>query len=613
MMLTWEAAYYDNHEQHYPLDDKCSKETLVDYSHDHLGLAVAKLSYHVYMLGEGIVGQVAVTGKHEWMFAEKQTLCSSFLYYDWWETQFSAGIKTVLVVDVIPHGVVQLGSLTKVTEDLKLVAHIRRVFSLLHGLSHIPSHTECNMKSALNVGSSFSHPNLSARNLTTEIFGDNPSNIERTLDKKRHHLWLPAFPALEIISQHGELEPAKSECSGSASLVQSRNPTVENKKQEQMKQVNGRKCEGETSKWMDVSVSLKDNNPSSYHPLPEDCNVQNNLEFPTEISGITAMNETLTFAAGCELYEALGPAFQKQKKDHDWEDKMDEVLTNIEMPMGTDSCFLTSDSNSENLLEAVVASVCQSGSDIRSENSTRKSVESSLDSEQRPKCCNKSKHNSTTCSESYSVERSSLTIPNTCGERVDRLLEPAKTNKKRARSGENARPRPRDRQLIQDRIRELRELVPNGSKCSIDSLLERTIKHMLFLQGISKHSEKLNSCNQSKLRTKKTSILGCSSYEQGSSWAVEVGSHLKVCSIVVENLTIKGQMLVEMLCDECGYFLEIAEAIRSLGLTILKGITEDCGDKTWMCFVVEGQNDRIMHRMDLLWSLVQIMQGKTTS
>lgn len=49
-----------------------------------------------------------------------------------------------------------------------------------------------------------------------------------------------------------------------------------------------------------------------------------------------------------------------------------------------------------------------------------------------------------------------------------------------------------------------------------------------------------------QLRTKKTSILGCSSYEQGSSWAVEVGSHLKVCSIVVENLTIKGQMLVEV-------------------------------------------------------------------
>ncbi|KAF5958598.1 hypothetical protein HYC85_005823 [Camellia sinensis] len=60
-------------------------------------------------------------------------------------------------------------------------------------------------------------------------------------------------------------------------------------------------------------------------------------------------------------------------------------------------------------------------------------------------------------------------------------------------SGENCRPRPRDRQLIQDRIKELRDLVPNGSKCSIDSLLERTIKHMLFMQSITKHAEKLGS------------------------------------------------------------------------------------------------------------------------
>lgn len=42
-----------------------------------------------------------------------------------------------------------------------------------------------------------------------------------------------------------------------------------------------------------------------------------------------------------------------------------------------------------------------------------------------------------------------------------------------------------------------------------------------------------------------------------------------------------------MLCEECSHFLEIAEAIRSLGLTILKGVTEAHGDKTWICFVVE--------------------------
>ena len=42
-----------------------------------------------------------------------------------------------------------------------------------------------------------------------------------------------------------------------------------------------------------------------------------------------------------------------------------------------------------------------------------------------------------------------------------------------------------------------------------------------------------------------------------------------------------------MLCEECSHFLEIAEAIRSLGLTILKGATKAHGRKIWICFVVE--------------------------
>lgn len=37
------------------------------------------------------------------------------------------------------------------------------------------------------------------------------------------------------------------------------------------------------------------------------------------------------------------------------------------------------------------------------------------------------------------------------------------------------------------------------SQCSIDSLLERTIKHMLFLQGITKHADKLTKCANMKV------------------------------------------------------------------------------------------------------------------
>jgi len=53
--------------------------------------------------------------------------------------------------------------------------------------------------------------------------------------------------------------------------------------------------------------------------------------------------------------------------------------------------------------------------------------------------------------------------------------------------------------------------------------------------------------------------------------------------------------MLQMLCEECSHFLEIAEAIRSLGLTILNGASEACGEKTCMCFVVEvGSEDRFI-------------------
>lgn len=42
--------------------------------------------------------------------------------------------------------------------------------------------------------------------------------------------------------------------------------------------------------------------------------------------------------------------------------------------------------------------------------------------------------------------------------------ETGKTNRKRLKPGENPRPRPKDRQMIQDRVKELREIVPNGAK-----------------------------------------------------------------------------------------------------------------------------------------------------
>lgn len=199
-----------------------------------------------------------------------------------------------------------------------------------------------------------------------------------------------------------------------------------------------------------------------------------------------------------------------------------------------------------------------------------------------------------------------------------RSEEQVKLTKKRARPGESTRPRPKDRQQIQDRVKELRDIVPNGAKCSIDALLDRTIKHMLFLQSVTKYADKLKQIDEPKMIGKESGVVlkdnssgggGDGGGIGGATWAFEVGGRTMVCPIIVEDLNPLGQMLVEMLCEEQGFFLEIAEIIRGFGLTILKGVMEVRDDKIWARFVVEANRD--VTRMDIFLSLVQLLQQTT--
>ncbi|KAL0383605.1 UNVERIFIED_CONTAM: Transcription factor [Sesamum calycinum] len=556
MMFTWEDAYYDSNQ--YP-DKMWSNETTCGmnegpYSHDPLGLAVAKMSYQVYSLGEGVVGQVAVSGKHSWIFLDQIVVdaSSSSELCGGWQTQFSAGIKTIAVVAVIPHGVVQLGSLHKgqISEQKKQLA----VASYNWDLGRRPEIRSTTHAENARTGKS----DLCNATLPADGSQTAPSNLPLEMvdspafqDKGDIHVL--EFPNLQL---HQDFE---------------------------------------------------------------------NLELPTKADRGDIRILPFSFCAGYELYEALGPSFQK-KDDCVWEAGKTGSDMAIEISEGMGSCSLLMENSDMHLLDAVVAKVSHKGGDTESEKSCRDTGESLLTAEKTP-CTSIG----TISSAGYSFERDTSSSLNSMtrgveslkgfsstsssrgSEHLERPREAVKINKKRARPGESCRPRPRDRQLIQDRIKELRELVPNGSKCSIDSLLERTIKHMLFLQSVTKHAEKLHKCSASKLLDKDTGMRRFSSCEQGSSWAVEVGNNQKVCPIIVENISMNGQMLVEMLCEECSQFLEIAETIRSLGLTILKGVSEAYGNKTWMCFVVEAQNNRSMHRMDVLWSLMQLLQPKTST
>ncbi|KAG4186702.1 hypothetical protein ERO13_A08G060200v2 [Gossypium hirsutum] len=666
MVLTWEDAYYDNLDQLDPLANHCFHDTIESlhsgrYSHDTLGLSVAKMSYHVYSLGEGIVGQVAASGNHQWIFADKHvnSYCLLFELCDGWQSQFASGIRTVVVIPVGPHGVVQLGSLNKVYEDVKLVSHIRKVFFALQDSSvgHIASSIECSMKNLLFK------QGFPAKLLDSEVIP-----LDNAVQKDGPDGLLPGFSHPQKYSDSSFVLPLSSNIPEGATEVENKHEglqlssiasdsNLEHQNQLGRHSINNEACKGVTNGWKKMSLepenvyanspavnginlfnvafqaeqygaghacyssnflssALNDTvKPSSLSPYPKevldipkssDIKFQNNskkLGNQNDLIDMDSINPSLKFSAGCELFEALGPAFLRNGFYADSQVDNAEAGANIEMQEGMSCSQLTFESGSENLLEAVVANVCHSGSDMRTGYSINKS---SLVEDSKQHCLNSSEICGSMSSKAYSS-----TCPSN-SKQFEKSSEPAKNNKKRARPGENPRPRPRDRQLIQDRIKELRELVPNGAKCSIDSLLERTIKHMVFLQGITKHADKLGKCAESKMHQKGAGMLGSSNYDQGSSWAVEVGSPLKVCSIIVENINKNGQMLVELLCEECSHFLEIAEAIRSLGLTILKGITEAHGEKTCIWFVVEGKN-RVMHRLDILWYLVHILQSKATS
>nr|XP_027066328.1 transcription factor LHW-like [Coffea arabica] len=164
-------------------------------------------------------------------------------------------------------------------------------------------------------------------------------------------------------------------------------------------------------------------------------------------------------------------------------------------------------------------------------------------------------------------------------------------NKQRARSGENQKPRPRDRQLIQDRIKELRELVPNGTKVS-EKLCVMTIKHMQFLARVTDQADKIGkhvvkkAWNQKDIKLPKVE----SNTQDGASWALEFENEQQTCPIIVKDLECPGHMLIEMLCNDHGRFLEIADVIHRLELTILKGAMEKRPDESaWAHFIVEVQ------------------------
>ncbi|KAJ0436176.1 putative transcription factor MYC/MYB [Helianthus annuus] len=101
-----------------------------------------KMSHEIYNYGEGLIGKVAADHSHKWIFKEPSDQENSFLsawnnsadsHPRTWEAQFQAGIKTIALI-AVREGVIQLGSISKVIEDLNFVVMLRKKLSYIESI-----------------------------------------------------------------------------------------------------------------------------------------------------------------------------------------------------------------------------------------------------------------------------------------------------------------------------------------------------------------------------------------------------------------------------------------------------------------------------------------------
>ncbi|CAD5319646.1 unnamed protein product [Arabidopsis thaliana] len=547
------------------------------------------LNNRIILVGEGLVGRAAFTGHHQWILANSfnrdvhpPEVINEMLL------QFSAGIQTVAVFPVVPHGVVQLGSSLPIMENLGFVNDVK---GLILQLGCVPG--------AL----------LSENYRTYEPAADFIGvPVSRIIPSQGHKILQSSAFVAETSKQH-----FNSTGSSDHQMVEESPCNLVDEHEGGWQSTTGFLTAGE------VAVP---SNPDAW--LNQNFSCMSNVD-AAEQQQIPCEDISSKRSLGSDdLFDMLGLDDKNKGCDNSWgvSQMRTEVLTrelsDFRIIQEMDPEFGSSGyelSGTDHLLDAVVSGACSSTKQISDE--TSESCKTTLTKVSNSSVTTPS-HSSPQGSQLFEKKHGQPLGPSSVyGSQISSWVEqahslkregsPRMVNKnetakpanyrKRLKPGENPRPRPKDRQMIQDRVKELREIIPNGAKCSIDALLERTIKHMLFLQNVSKHSDKLKQTGESKIMKEDGG---------GATWAFEVGSKSMVCPIVVEDINPPRIFQVEMLCEQRGFFLEIADWIRSLGLTILKGVIETRVDKIWARFTVEASRD--VTRMEIFMQLVNILE-----
>ncbi|CAN0926515.1 Transcription factor bHLH157 [Linum grandiflorum] len=562
------------------------------------------------------VGKAALTGNHLWfksdyLFTDEFSTNLLAECPEEWLVQLALGIKTILLVPIPPHGVLQLGSLDEVTESIDIVNEVKESFSafpcsrsstmfsnLYSGNSFqpavIPSHTSTFTKyvKGLPVDATghvkyedrgdlvaFSHVKLhrdSNSDLCSIVspFADatpympvEKIPLEASLNKNTVKNEVPEEDGVIQVSTLSddvdirELETVGSKLSELSSLLE------------------------ELQAYPGCSSALDSRILGAFSGVNFSTNFCGNMSFQVSTTTVgdsidqDIVDSFLNFPEDCEVHESLGPVLADHTHDellNSWmmDDGCHQTLLDASVPDSYSypcKSGIVSVGSSHPSACIIPATDSVNGNVDTTSAALKSMMESLLSSDQTDKLSNNRQPQRGQKSSSLASQR--------------RRTKPG---------GNNHKSRPRDRQRIQERVKELRVLVPNGGKCSIDGLLDKTVKHMLYLTSVTDQAQLLKMWVNQGQKVKQRTNLDFKCFGEQNEYPIHV-----------EELAHPGHLLIEVLCNERVLFLEIAHVICSLELNILKGVMQNRDNNTWAHFVVEASNG--FQRLDIFWPLMQLL------
>ena len=208
-----------------------------------------------------------------------------------------------------------------------------------------------------------------------------------------------------------------------------------------------------------VASSATNLQSTSSCPITE----ENKLELP-ESSG----RRILQCSSGDDLFDVLGINFKQKQYEgpdptpFDAHLDIDSIFDSLQD--GISICSeIFSNSGPDQLLDAVISKISKEPKKISEDKFVCKSTITTTNSVDLHPIVLKAEAPSIVEATGECSYRSniSLWVDRIPGGRTEDV---GKSTRKRPRPGDGPRPRPKDRQMIQDRVKELREIVPNGTK-----------------------------------------------------------------------------------------------------------------------------------------------------